>query len=81
MQAMDCGPDIKKRVLLYASKMAEAVNNDLLAIALSEIAQCPDVSPQDAKFVMAIHKVANLNRPQQVEPEIQQLMDWIEKFE
>lgn len=81
MDSVDKCNNIKDRVLIYAAKMAETVNNDLLSITLAEIAQSPDITPDDAKFVMTVHKVANLNKAPQEQPEMVKLMDWIDKFE
>ena len=81
MDSVDKCDNIKDRVLIYAAKMAETVNNDLLSITLAEIAQSPDITPDDAKFVMTVHKVANLNKAPQEQPEMVKLMDWIDKFE
>lgn len=69
--------DAKQRVLIYASALAECIDDDLVSVALSEIAEAANPTPDDAKFVAGVYKSAKLREFQQPQSnEVQELMDW-----
>ena len=79
MKGLDSG-DIQSKVVLYAGKMAESINDDLVSIALNEIAQSPVVTPEDASFVCAVYRTAGMNTNAAPSTQVQELMDWIENY-
>jgi hypothetical protein len=71
--------DTMTKVIAYADAMAKIIDNDLISVALNEISEKHEPTIEEAQFVAAVYKSAKLNQKHNTTPEIQQLMDWIEK--
>lgn len=73
-----CG-NPEEKALLLSSMLSKCVDNDLVAVALSEIAERGTCSPEDAKFVYGVLKSAKMNQHKTTPPELVELMDWVNK--
>lgn len=74
----------QERVLLYSAALAECVDDNLVAVALSEMTERRTITTEDAHFVAGVLKSAKLNefkkQRQPAQPEIQELMDWMDEL-
>lgn len=82
MRQVPAAKDQEQRVLLYSSALAECIDNELVAVALSEMCERGTVTQEDARFVAGVLKSAKLNefKTQRSTSEPQELLDWVNKI-
>lgn len=73
--------DTKDKVLLYCTSLADCVDDNTIAVVLSELSEKPQMTHEDAQFVAGVLKSAKLNefkKTKSTNNELQSLNEWID---
>lgn len=71
---------VQDKVLLLSGELANVVDNELVSVALSEIAAAGSVTPEQAKFVYGVLKSGKMKGQPAAVPELTNLMDWMNQI-
>lgn len=80
MRCIDADTGPHEKVMMYASALADVIDNNTISVALSELCEKAELTTEDAKFVAGVLKSAKLNEfktKQQPDNELQELTEWI----